>query len=80
MITKFFCASKEIQKTFRSYKALMIDVNLSGQCLLRGEDAEVQELKAANQKWTEACSALQAWENLLHLELLQCQVGKLTFN
>lgn len=57
----------------------MIDVNLSGQWLLQGDDAEVQELKAANQKWTQACSALQAWENQLHLELLQCQVGKQTF-
>ncbi|MCJ8731019.1 hypothetical protein PDJAM_G00191190 [Pangasius djambal] len=71
------CKLKESQRMFGSYKALMIGVNLSGRRLLRGEGAEVQELKlelqAANQKWTQACAALDAWENQLHLELLQCQ-------
>lgn len=65
---------------FGGYKALMIGVNLSGRHLLRGEGAEVRQLKAelqaANQKWTQACAALDAWENQLHLELLQCQVEK----
>lgn len=69
---------KESQRTFSSYKALLINVNLSGRRLLRGESAEVQELKselqATNTKWTQACAALDAWENQLHLELLQCQV------
>lgn len=59
---------------FGSYKAVMIGVNLSGRRLLRGEGAEMAELQAANQKWTQACAALDAWENQLHLELLQCQV------
>lgn len=75
----YFFYSKESQRTFGSYKALMIGVNLSGRYLLGGEGAEVQvlkaELQAANQKWTQACAALDAWENQLHLELLQCQVG-----
>ncbi|KAB5582142.1 hypothetical protein PHYPO_G00183770 [Pangasianodon hypophthalmus] len=71
------CKLKESQRMFGSYKALMIGVNLSGRRLPRGDGAEVQELKlqlqAANQKWTQACAALDTWENQLHLELLQCQ-------
>ncbi|TSV02078.1 Nesprin-2 [Bagarius yarrelli] len=71
------CKLKESQRKFSGYKALLINVNLSGRRLLRGESAELQELKAelraTNKKWTQACAALDAWENQLHLELLQCQ-------
>lgn len=73
----YFFTSKESQRMFGCYKALMISVNLSGRHLLQGEGEEVQELKAANQKWMQACAALDACGNQLHLELLQCQVGEL---
>lgn len=59
---------------FGNNKALMISVNLGGRDLLPGEGAEAHELKAANQKWMQACAALDTWENQLHLELLRCQV------
>ncbi|GAA6088827.1 nesprin-1 isoform X1 [Tachysurus ichikawai] len=76
-IENSICKLKENQRTFGGYKTLMIGVNLSGRRLLHGEGAEVQQLKtelqAANQKWTQACAALDAWENQLHHELLQCQ-------
>lgn len=54
----------------------MIGVNISGRRLLREEGVDLQQLQAANQKWTQACAALDAWENRLHLELLQCQVQR----
>ncbi|KAF4089891.1 hypothetical protein AMELA_G00043410 [Ameiurus melas] len=62
---------KDIQRTFCSYKALMIGVNLSGRSLPQG-DLQT-ELQAANQKWARACAVLDSWENRLHLELLRCQ-------
>ncbi|CAG5866901.1 unnamed protein product [Menidia menidia] len=68
---------KEIQRTFNSYKCLMISVNLSGRHFLRGDSVELQELQEAltstNQSWTQACSGLESWESKLHSALMQCQ-------
>lgn len=70
----FSLTPKEIQRTFCSYKALMIGVNLNGRSLPQGEMQT--ELQAANQKWARACAVLDSWENRLHLELLRCQVDR----
>ncbi|XP_041668046.1 nesprin-2-like isoform X2 [Cheilinus undulatus] len=68
---------KEMQKTFNSYKCLMISVNLSSRHFLRGDSAELRELQealsSANQSWTQACSGLERWERRLHSALMQCQ-------
>lgn len=67
-----------MQKTFNSYKCLMISVNLSSGHFLRGDSAELLELQealsSANHSWTQACSGLESWERRLHSALMQCQV------
>lgn len=67
-----------MQKTFNSYKCLMISVNLSSRHFLRGDSAELRELKealsSANHSWTQACGGLESWERRLHSALMQCQV------
>ncbi|XP_063764618.1 nesprin-2-like isoform X1 [Eleginops maclovinus] len=68
---------KEMQKTFNSYKCLMISANLSSRHFLCGDSAELQELQealsSANSSWTQACSGLESWERRLHAALMQCQ-------
>ncbi|KAM7376413.1 hypothetical protein PAMP_006148 [Pampus punctatissimus] len=68
---------KEMQRTFNSYKCLMISVNLSSRHFLRGDSAELRELQdalsSANHSWTQACSGLESWERRLHSALMQCQ-------
>ncbi|XP_034530155.1 nesprin-2-like [Notolabrus celidotus] len=68
---------KEMQKTFNSYKCLMISVNLSSRHFLRGDSAELRELQealsSANHSWTQACGGLESWERRLHSALMQCQ-------
>uniref|UniRef100_A0AAY5L3K3 Spectrin repeat containing, nuclear envelope 2b n=1 Tax=Esox lucius TaxID=8010 RepID=A0AAY5L3K3_ESOLU len=68
---------KEMQKTFNSYKSLMISINLRGQDLQAGGFAELQELqetlRTANHSWTQACAGLDSWEERLHSALMQCQ-------
>uniref|UniRef100_A0A8P4GEQ8 KASH domain-containing protein n=1 Tax=Dicentrarchus labrax TaxID=13489 RepID=A0A8P4GEQ8_DICLA len=68
---------KEMQKTFNSYKCLMISVNLSSRHFLRGDSAELRELQdalaSANHSWTQACGGLESWERRLHAALMQCQ-------
>ncbi|XP_062271065.1 nesprin-2-like [Scomber scombrus] len=68
---------KEMQKTFNSYKCLMISVNLSSRHFLRGDSAELRELRdalsSANHSWTQACGGLESWERRLHSALMQCQ-------
>lgn len=68
---------KEMQKSFTSYKCLMISVNLSSRQFLHGDSAEVRELQdalnSANHSWTQACSGLESWERRLHQALMQCQ-------
>uniref|UniRef100_A0A3Q3E9U6 Spectrin repeat containing, nuclear envelope 2b n=1 Tax=Labrus bergylta TaxID=56723 RepID=A0A3Q3E9U6_9LABR len=68
---------KEMQKTFNSYKCLMISVNLSNRHFLRGDSAELRELQdalsSANHSWTQACGGLESWERRLHSALMQCQ-------
>lgn len=72
------CFVQEMQKTFNSYKCLMISVNLSSRHFLRGDSAELRELQdalsSANQSWTQACGGLESWEQRLHSALMQCQV------
>ncbi|XP_008287682.1 nesprin-2-like, partial [Stegastes partitus] len=67
----------DMQKTFNSYKCLMISINLSSRHFLRGDSAELQELQealsSANHSWTQACSGLESWERRLHSALMQCQ-------
>ena len=67
-----------MQKTFNSYKCLMISVNLSSRHFLRGDSAELRELQealsSANHSWTQACGSLGSWERRLHSALMQCQV------
>uniref|UniRef100_A0A667Z8B9 Spectrin repeat containing, nuclear envelope 2b n=1 Tax=Myripristis murdjan TaxID=586833 RepID=A0A667Z8B9_9TELE len=69
---------KEMQKTFNSYKCLMISINLSSRHFQRGDSAELRELKdglhSANHSWTQACAGLESWEQRLHGALMQCQV------
>ncbi|XP_076151738.1 nesprin-2-like isoform X1 [Alosa pseudoharengus] len=74
---------KEMQKTFSSYKAQMISINLIGRELLGGQDLQStasdelkelhENLRSTNQKWTQACAALDRWESRLHKALMQCQ-------
>uniref|UniRef100_A0A3P8RU33 Spectrin repeat containing, nuclear envelope 2b n=1 Tax=Amphiprion percula TaxID=161767 RepID=A0A3P8RU33_AMPPE len=68
---------QDMQKTFNSYKCLMISFNLSSRHFLRGDSAELQELQealsSANHSWTQACSGLESWERRLHSALMQCQ-------
>ncbi|KAM6917369.1 nesprin-2-like [Lycodopsis pacificus] len=68
---------KEMQKTFNSYKCLMISANLSSRHFLRGDSAELRELQdalgSANRSWTQACGGLESWESRLHSALMQCQ-------
>uniref|UniRef100_A0A8C7JI47 Spectrin repeat containing, nuclear envelope 2b n=1 Tax=Oncorhynchus kisutch TaxID=8019 RepID=A0A8C7JI47_ONCKI len=68
---------KEMQKTFNSYKSLMISINLSGQDFQCGDSAELQELqeglRTANHSWTQACVGLESWEERLQSALMQCQ-------
>lgn len=67
-----------MQRTFNSYKCLMISVNLSSRHFLRGDGAEQRELQealsSANNSWTQACGGLASWEGRLHSALMQCQV------
>uniref|UniRef100_A0A8C2Z1H6 Spectrin repeat containing, nuclear envelope 2b n=1 Tax=Cyclopterus lumpus TaxID=8103 RepID=A0A8C2Z1H6_CYCLU len=65
---------KEMQKTFNSYKCLMISANLSSRHFLRGDGAELRDaLGSANHSWTQACGGLESWERRLHAALMQCQ-------
>uniref|UniRef100_A0A665X7Q1 Spectrin repeat containing, nuclear envelope 2b n=1 Tax=Echeneis naucrates TaxID=173247 RepID=A0A665X7Q1_ECHNA len=68
---------QEMQKTFNSYKCLMISVNLSSRHFLQGDSAELRELQealsSANVSWTQACSGLEGWERRLHGALMTCQ-------
>ncbi|XP_068607766.1 nesprin-2-like isoform X2 [Brachionichthys hirsutus] len=68
---------KELQRTFSSYKCLMISINLSSRRFLQGDGAELRALQealsSANHSWTLACSGLQSWERSLHGVLLRCQ-------
>lgn len=69
-----------MQKTFSSYKCLMISINLSSRSFLRGDGAQRAELQdalgSANHSWTQACCSLERWERRLHGALLQCQVRR----
>uniref|UniRef100_A0A3Q1HP50 Spectrin repeat containing, nuclear envelope 2b n=1 Tax=Acanthochromis polyacanthus TaxID=80966 RepID=A0A3Q1HP50_9TELE len=66
---------KEMQKTFNSYKCLMISINLSSPHFLRGNSAELQEaLSSANHSWMQSCRGLESWERRLHSALMQCQM------
>lgn len=69
---------KELQKTFNTYKRLMISVNLSAGHFLLGDGAELRKLQealsSANHSWTQACEVLERWERKLQSALLQCQV------
>uniref|UniRef100_A0A8C9ZFG1 Spectrin repeat containing, nuclear envelope 2b n=1 Tax=Sander lucioperca TaxID=283035 RepID=A0A8C9ZFG1_SANLU len=68
---------KEMQKTFNSYKCLMISANLSSRHFTPGDAAELHEaLGSANQSWQQACSGLESWERRLHQALMQCQVRR----
>lgn len=68
---------KDMQRTFNGYKSVMIGVNLSGRSFQHGDSAELQELRETlqrvNQKWTQACAALDSWEHRLHRALMECQ-------
>uniref|UniRef100_A0A673G3F3 Spectrin repeat containing, nuclear envelope 2b n=1 Tax=Sinocyclocheilus rhinocerous TaxID=307959 RepID=A0A673G3F3_9TELE len=68
---------KDMQRIFNGYKSVMIGVNLSGRGFQHGDSAELCELRenlqAANQKWTQACVALDSWEHRLHQALMECQ-------
>uniref|UniRef100_A0AAQ4QLF5 KASH domain-containing protein n=1 Tax=Gasterosteus aculeatus aculeatus TaxID=481459 RepID=A0AAQ4QLF5_GASAC len=68
---------KEMQRTFNSYKCLMISANLSSRHFLRGDGAEQQELRdaidSANRGWMQACGGLESWERRLHSALMECQ-------
>ncbi|XP_028420864.1 nesprin-2 isoform X2 [Perca flavescens] len=68
---------KEMQKTFNSYKCLMISANLSSRHFPPGDGAELRELhealSSANQSWQQACSGLESWERRLHQALMHCQ-------
>ncbi|KAG7260079.1 hypothetical protein CRUP_035224, partial [Coryphaenoides rupestris] len=74
----------DMQRTFNSYKSLVISVNLSSHQLQQrgrrgggGESAELRELlehlQEANRRWTQACAALQAWEGGLQAAVMECQ-------
>uniref|UniRef100_A0A8C6P4V4 Spectrin repeat containing, nuclear envelope 2b n=1 Tax=Nothobranchius furzeri TaxID=105023 RepID=A0A8C6P4V4_NOTFU len=68
---------KEMQRTFDSFKCLMISVNLSARHFLQGDSVELQELQealsSANHSWSQACCGLESWESRLRSALLQCQ-------
>ncbi|XP_067242791.1 nesprin-2 isoform X14 [Chanodichthys erythropterus] len=68
---------KDMQRTFNGYKAVMIGVNLSGRGFQHGDSTELRELREnlqlANQKWAQACAALDSWEHRLHQALMECQ-------
>lgn len=68
---------KEMQRTFNGYKTAMIGVNLSGRGFQNGDSTELQEmrenLQSANEKWAQACAALDRWEHRLHKALMECQ-------
>lgn len=68
---------KEMQKTFNSYKCLLISINLSSRHFQRGDSVELCELqeglRSANHSWTQACAALESWERRLHNALMECQ-------
>ncbi|XP_073690696.1 nesprin-2-like [Garra rufa] len=68
---------KDMQRTFNGYKSVMIGVNLSGRAFQHGDSTELQELRenlqSANQKWAQACAALDSWEHRLHQALMECQ-------
>lgn len=70
-----------MQKSFNSFKCLMISINLSSRQFLRGDSAELRELQealaSANQSWTQACGGLESWERRLHTALMTCQVREL---
>ena len=80
--TIFLFSVQEMQKTFNSYKSLMISINLSGQDFQCGDSAELQELqeglRTANHSWTQACAGLESWEERLQSALMQCQVRETT--
>lgn len=75
-----FYSVQEMQKTFNSYKCLMISVNLNSRHFLRGDSAELRELQealsSANLGWTQACGGLESWERRLHSALMRCQVRR----
>uniref|UniRef100_A0A671L8B7 Spectrin repeat containing, nuclear envelope 2b n=1 Tax=Sinocyclocheilus anshuiensis TaxID=1608454 RepID=A0A671L8B7_9TELE len=68
---------KDMQRTFNGYKSVMIGVNLSGRGFQHGDSTELRELReslqSANQKWAQACVALDSWEHRLHQALMECQ-------
>ncbi|KAK7140539.1 hypothetical protein R3I94_012967 [Phoxinus phoxinus] len=68
---------KDMQRTFIGYKSVMIGVNLSGRGFQHGDSTELRELREnlqlANQKWAQACAALDSWEHRLHQALMECQ-------
>ncbi|XP_026133842.1 nesprin-2-like [Carassius auratus] len=68
---------KDTQRTFNGYKSVMIGVNLSGRGFQHGDSTELRELRenlqSANQKWAQACVALDSWEHRLHQALMECQ-------
>lgn len=72
------CSVKDLQKTFNTYKCLMISVNLSAGHFLLGDSVELLELQealsSANHSWTQACDVLESWQRKLQSALLQCQV------
>uniref|UniRef100_A0A8C2L4F1 Spectrin repeat containing, nuclear envelope 2b n=1 Tax=Cyprinus carpio TaxID=7962 RepID=A0A8C2L4F1_CYPCA len=68
---------KDMQRTFNGYKSVMIAVNLSGRGFQYGDSTQLRELRenlqSANQKWAQACVALDSWEHRLHQALMECQ-------
>uniref|UniRef100_A0A672KMP0 Spectrin repeat containing, nuclear envelope 2b n=1 Tax=Sinocyclocheilus grahami TaxID=75366 RepID=A0A672KMP0_SINGR len=68
---------KDMQRIFNGYKSVMIGVNLSGRGFQHGDSTELRELReslqSANQKWAQACVALDSWEHRLHQALMECQ-------
>ncbi|TRY90475.1 hypothetical protein DNTS_015635 [Danionella cerebrum] len=65
---------KDMQRTFNSYKSVMIGINVSGRGIQQGDSIELQEnLLLANQRWAQACAALDSWEHKLHRALMECQ-------
>ncbi|TRY94947.1 hypothetical protein DNTS_013096, partial [Danionella cerebrum] len=62
---------KEMQKTFAQYKTVLLSLNLCGRELL---EADLQEsLRTLNNRWTDACGALERLEESLRSTLERCQ-------
>ncbi|KAK0147992.1 Nesprin-2 [Merluccius polli] len=68
---------KDMQRTFNSYKCLVISVNLGSKHFQRGESPELRVfqdgLREANQGWSQACASLQAWETGMQGALMESQ-------